>query len=118
MASSTKVTWRVRSANKSVFTEKDDRDNVVTVRAVYFDIADRLFNSITMHGVYFLGESRTYVGKFLWLFIVLSGISGATVVIYDSYKNWGDHPILTTLKQIPIEKVPFPAITICPLDGT
>ena len=63
---------------------------------VYLDLLNRLFNSITIHGFYFLGESRTIVGKFLWLLVVVTGISGATFVIFDSYQSWKLHPVFTT----------------------
>ncbi len=79
---------------------------------------EKLANSITIHGVYFWDESKTFLGKFLWFMIVFTGIVGAAVVIYDSYKYWGEHPVLTTVKQIPVETGYFPSITICPLDGT
>jgi hypothetical protein len=86
--------------------------------AEYEDLWDKLCNSITIHGIYFIGESRTWIGTILWALIVFTGIFGAAVIIYDSYVFWGDHPVLTTIKQIPIETVHFPSITICPLDGT
>jgi hypothetical protein len=105
----------------------DHEDNEFEPQQQIFDLAeseeyaelwDKLRNSITIHGVYFIGESRTIIGKILWAIIVSFGIFGASVIMYDSYKFWGDHPVKTTITQIPIETVNFPSITICPLDGT
>ncbi len=82
------------------------------------ELFERLCSAITIHGVYYWDESKTWWGKLIWFGIVVVGIIGAAIVIYDSYKIWGEHPVLTTVKQIPVETGNFPSITICPMDGT
>jgi hypothetical protein len=103
-----------RSPNQQKEVTKDD----LAESAEYAELWDKLCNSITIHGVYFIGEARTTIGTLLWLTIVTFGMFGASTIIYDSYVYWGQHPILTTIKQIPVEYADFPSITICPLDGT
>jgi hypothetical protein len=103
-----------RSGRSQKEVTKDD----LVESAEYAELWDKLSNSITIHGIYFIGESRTWIGTILWAIIVFTGIFGAATIIYDSYGYWGEHPVLTTIKQIPVETSDFPSITICPLDGT
>jgi Amiloride-sensitive sodium channel len=45
--------------------------------------------------------------------VVFCGISGAIYIIDNSFKAWASNPVITAVEQIPIERVPFPSITIC-----
>lgn len=75
-------------------------------------------SSSTIHGTYFWSESRSPVAKTLWGLIVLFGIVSATFIINSSFEGWKDNPVITSVMQKSIEEIPFPAITICPLDDT
>jgi hypothetical protein len=46
---------------------------------------------------------------------VFCGISAAIYIIDNSFKAWESNPVITAVEQIPIERVPFPSITICEL---
>ena len=46
------------------------------------------------------------------------GIVLAGFVIRSSFIGWQDNPMITSVMQKSIEEIPFPAITICPMDDT
>ena len=46
--------------------DEEDEDN-------YHDVFKKFCSSSTIHGTYFWGENRTYIGKFVWICIVLMG---------------------------------------------
>ena len=63
-------------------------------------------------------ESSTIWGKIIWVTIVIVGIVGSAWIIDNSFKAWSEAPVITSVEQILIEQVPFPAITVCPLEKT
>lgn len=71
----------------------------------------------TIHGIgYIFGSSGISVlERLLWILIVCLGIFGAIFLSVTAYQNWQETPVLTTVATTghPIEKVQFPAITIC-----
>ena len=44
------------------------------------------------------------------------GIVSAVTIINNSFEAWKDAPVITSVIQIPIESVPFPSVTICPME--
>ena len=73
-------------------------------------------SSSTIHGTYFWSESQNPLSKLIWAGVVLVGIALATFTIKRSFQSWAENPVVTSVLQIPIEKIAFPAITICPVD--
>ena len=73
--------------------------------------------SSTIHGVGYISSSRRVVRLF-WVLIVLGGFSGATVLIYHSFKDWKENPIKTTIETLPISEVTLPKVTVCPPKNT
>ncbi len=51
-------------------------------------------------------------------FVNISGIIMSAFVINQSFSAWKKNPVVTSVAQLPIEAVPFPAITICPIGNT
>ena len=73
--------------------------------------------SSTIHGLTYISTTRRLV-KFFWILIVIGGFTGAGVLIYQSFDNWTDNPVTTTIETIPISEVRFPKITVCPPKNT
>ena len=73
--------------------------------------------SSTIHGLTYIATGRKYVRLF-WIIIVLSGFTGAGVLIYQSFQTWQDSPIKTTIETLPISDVNFPKIMVCPPKNT
>ena len=42
----------------------------------------------------------------------------AGILIYQSFASWAESPISTTIETLPIEKVKFPRISVCPPKNT
>ena len=76
----------------------------------------RFCRSSTIHGTFLLYESTNIVSRAIWALIILMGIALAILFINWHNDSWQQHPVITSVKQVPIEEVSFPAITICPLD--
>ena len=49
-----------------------------------------------------------------WIVIVLSGFSFAGYLIWESFDNWEQNPVATTVSTHPIDQVTFPKIYVCP----
>ena len=72
--------------------------------------------STTIHGISYIFESGiTALERLLWICVVCFGTGFAISLAIVAYINWKDNPVLTTIGTTghPIEKVEFPAITIC-----
>ena len=82
------------------------------------ELFSKFCSSSTIHGTYFCIASSTILARILWGIIVCLGIVSAAWIINSSFAAWQEHPVITSVQQSSIEIVPFPAITICPLDHT
>ena len=54
----------------------------------------------------------------LWLLVVSIGFILTFLMTFICCQDWTEEPISTSVVQIPIEHIIFPAVTICPLGGT
>ncbi len=50
--------------------------------------------------------------RFFWLCTITVAFGFSGYILYHSYKEANDSPIITTVDSVPIQKVPFPAVTI------
>ena len=83
---------------------------------MFFKFFQEYSETTTIHGIrYVLEKGSSYFERFLWLIIVLCGIGLAILISILAYIQWKENPVLTSISTTgyPIEKVPFPAITIC-----
>ena len=71
----------------------------------------------TLHGVSFIGTSRSVISRILWLIIIVIGLVSAVIDIDQCFKGWANNPVITAVWQVPIESTPFPSITVCPIGG-
>ena len=73
--------------------------------------------SSTIHGLTYISTTKRLVRLF-WVLIVIGGFTGAGVLIYQSFQNWAESPVTTTIETLPIKEVIFPKVTVCPPKGT
>ena len=74
----------------------------------------RLFlKSSTIHGLSYIPSTRKCV-RYAWILVVIGGFTGAGFLIHQSFENWYQSPVTTTLKTKPISKVTFPKVAVCP----
>ena len=48
------------------------------------------------------------------MFVVAAGFSGAIFLILQSFSNWEQNPISTTIETVHISEITLPNITVCP----
>ena len=88
------------------------------------------FDTSTIHGLSWISSTRKW-SRLFWIMIVIGGFSGAGYLIHESFHNWHQSPgagylihesfhnwhqspISTTVETLPISKMKFPNVTVCP----
>jgi len=67
----------------------------------------------TIHGLSWISVSRKW-SRLFWIMVVFGGFVGAGTLIYNSFHNWYQSPITTTIETLPISEITFPNVTVCP----
>lgn len=73
--------------------------------------------SSTIHGLTYISTTKKIV-KLFWIFVVIFGFTGAGVLIYQSFEAWAQSPVSTIVETMPISKITFPKVTVCPPKNT
>ena len=73
--------------------------------------------SSTIHGLVYIAKNRR-LWKLFWTTTVLVGFVAAGVMIYQSFKDWSESPVTTTIETIPISELKLPKVTVCPPKNT
>ena len=58
------------------------------------------------------------LAKLFWIFVVIQGFVISTYLIYESFENWKENPVWTTVSTLPISELKFPKVTVCPPKNT
>ena len=90
------------------------KDEVVTILQDYS-------SDSTIHGIQYLGNPKhSTCGRAFWVITVCIALICTSVQIFNIWYQWIDYPVVTTLSTIslPVEKVDFPAVTLCPQGST
>ena len=70
----------------------------------------------SIHGVgYIFNQKLSTWERALWLIVVIAFLILATHLTLDTWTQWQEEQVVTTLKNTakPVAEVPFPAVTIC-----
>ena len=73
-------------------------------------------NASTIHGIYYIFErGRWILERFFWIVVVSLSIFYAVLSTWQAWQAWQDDPMITSIATtgLPIQKIPFPSITIC-----
>lgn len=70
--------------------------------------------SSTIHGLLHISTAKSKTTRALWVAIVVACFVCAAWMITDSYKDWQESPVSTTITTHPIKDLQFPAVTVCP----
>ena len=73
--------------------------------------------SSTIHGLTYISTTGKYARLF-WFIVVTAGFIGAGIIIYESFNDWGESPVKTTIETLPISEITFPKVTVCPPRNT
>ena len=81
--------------------------------------AARLYlESSSISGVnHILASTKIYIRLF-WITVVIAGFVGSGVLIHQSFEEWDEDPVKTTIDTLPIREMLFPKITVCPPKNT
>ena len=73
------------------------------------------FSTTTVHGFSYVVGGRNCLEKVLWVLFIAIGISFCMHILVNLYNQWEESPVETTIDEVglPIQNLPFPAITIC-----
>ena len=77
------------------------------------DIIKEFLEHSTIHGLVYISKPRILVRLF-WILVVIAGFTGSGVIIYQSFDNWAQSPIKTTIETLPITEITLPKVTVCP----
>ena len=70
----------------------------------------------SIHGVSYIFDHKLGTWeRVLWLMVVIAFLILATHLTLDTWTQWQEEQVVTTLKNTakPVAEVPFPAVTIC-----
>ena len=73
--------------------------------------------SSTIHGLVYIATTN-HLTRLFWLTTVLVGFTVAAVMIQQSFANWEENPVATTLESHPLSQLSFPKVTVCPPSDT
>ena len=75
-------------------------------------------DSSTIHGLAHISSSKAVLVKGVWVVIVALGFFVSAMLIQQSFIEWNESPIGTSVETFPIKEVVFPKITVCPPKGS
>ena len=78
---------------------------------------NNFLESSSIHGLNYISTTRKCV-KLFWILVVLTGFTGAVILVHQSFKAWEESPVSTTIETRPIPEITFPKVTVCPLKNT
>ncbi|XP_012149447.2 sodium channel protein Nach-like [Megachile rotundata] len=102
---------------KSIVDQSTKEENKI---ATPRDVLNDFLESTSVHGLQYFGKIDIKVGavgKVLWTCAMLTGFVCLSLMVMQFLTRYRENPTNTFIKDFtaPIFKVPFPAVTICPL---
>ena len=58
--------------------------------------------SSTIHGLGYISTTKKKLLRIFWVLVVITGFTGAGVMIYNSFQSWNESPVKTTIETHPI----------------
>merc|ERR1712223_423717 len=71
-----------------------------------------------MGGLVHISTAKSRAARAAWVAIVVACFALAIHMINDSYKEWQESPVSTTITTHPITELEFPTVTVCPPRGS
>ena len=101
------------SYRSSAISQKHKKDSILKViKSTTHEFA----NSTTIHGItYVFDRGIKAFDNLLWLLVVSFGAGIAVYMSVLAWNTWKEAPVLTSVSStgLPLQKIDFPAITIC-----
>ena len=77
----------------------------------------KFLESSTIHGFAYIATGSKNVRMF-WILVIMGGFSAAAILIHTAFQSWDESPVKTTIETLPIKKITFPKVTVCPPKNT
>ena len=77
----------------------------------------KFLESSTIHGFAYIATGSKNVRLF-WILVIMGGFSAAAILIHTAFQSWDESPVKTTIETLPIKKITFPKVTVCPPKNT
>merc|ERR1712067_164550 len=74
--------------------------------------------SSTIHGLVHISTAKSKTARTTWVAIVVACFAYAIYMINNSYEEWQESPVSTTITTHPITELEFPTVTVCPPRGS
>ena len=71
----------------------------------------------SINGLNHISSTRNWTRLF-WINLVTLGFVLGSFLIWESFQTWAENPIRTTTKTVPMQKIKFPKLTVCPPKNT
>ena len=71
----------------------------------------------SIHGLSHIITTRNY-SRLFWIIVVILGISSSALIIHQSFRSWSESPVSTTIETLPISRIHFPKVIVCPPKNT
>ena len=81
------------------------------------DLLTSFLENSSIHGLGFISHTKSFRRAF-WVCVVISGFTAAGIIINESFQNWANNPVITTVETMSIEDITFPKVTVCPPPNT
>ena len=81
------------------------------------DVVTEFLENSSIAGVGLIAQTRAS-RKVFWVCVVISGFTAASMLILQNFENWAENPVITTVETLPITKITFPKVTVCPPPNT
>ena len=81
-------------------------------------IIREFLESSTIHGLVHISTAKSGASRAAWAAIVVACFAVAISMITNSYKEWQESPVSTTITTHPINELDFPTVTVCPPRGS
>ena len=81
------------------------------------DSLNEFLSHSTIHGLQFIPRAQSWPVKLCWLGVVLFGFTASAILINNSYSDWRETPVATSITTRPVQELDFPKVTVCPPHG-
>ena len=77
------------------------------------------FSESTIPGFRYVVQGRDWFERITWVVFLTLAFLGTGYIVVEQVRYWDSHPVETTIDEVglPVDQLPFPAITVCDTDS-
>ena len=81
------------------------------------DVFKEFMRTSSIHGFSHIITTQRF-SRIFWILVVILSISSSALLILQSLRTWSKSPISTTIETLPISRIHFPKVIVCPPKST